>query len=166
MVAIDLVRSPSEAFPEPIGVTPVDEAPTRTPDAADPTFEEEVMELVNLERWNNGQLPPLKQNDFLDASSETHSNNMAVRDFVMHCDPDTGTLPWDRMIAAGHLYSSAGENIAWGYPDPQAVVGGWMATRRSGARSFHSPEHHYPNRSGFDRSRSRSRISVTEIATR
>ncbi|MEX1312442.1 MAG: CAP domain-containing protein [Candidatus Sulfomarinibacteraceae bacterium] len=128
VVAIDLVRSPSEAFPEPIGVTPVDEAPTRTPDAADPTFEEEVMELVNLERWNNGQLPPLKQNDLLDASSETHSNNMAVRDFVMHCDPDTGTLPWDRMIAAGYLYSSAGENIAWGYPDPQAVVGGWMAS--------------------------------------
>jgi len=126
--AIDLGRSPSEAFPEPIGVTPLDEPSTRGLDAADPTFEEGVMELVNQERWNNGQLPPLKQNGLLDAAAETHSDNMAVRNFVMHCDPDTGTLPWDRMIAAGYLYSSAGENIAWGYPDPQAVVGGWMAS--------------------------------------
>jgi uncharacterized protein YkwD len=125
---IDLGQSPSDAFPVPIGVTPVDEPPVGTPDAADPTFEEEVMALVNQERWNNGQLPPLKQNDLLDTAAETHSDNMAVRNFVMHCDPDTGTLPWDRMIAAGYLYSSAGENIAWGYPDPQAVVGGWMAS--------------------------------------
>jgi hypothetical protein len=44
----------------------------------------------------------------------------------MHCDPDTLTSPWDRMIAAGYTYNSAGENIAAGYATPAAVMVGWM----------------------------------------
>lgn len=126
--AYDLTRPLTDIFPEPIGVNPGDDPKQSAPEAADPTFEEEIMMLVNQERWNNGQLVPLKQNVLLDSASETHSGNMAARNFVMHCDPDTGTLPWDRMVAAGYNYSSAGENIAWGYPDPQAVVAGWMAS--------------------------------------
>lgn len=126
--AWDLTRPLTDIFPEPIGITPYEDPKRDQPEAVDPTFEEEIMELVNQERWNNGQLAPLKQNDQLDSAAETHSNNMAVRNFIMHCDPDTGTLPWDRMAAAGYNYSSAGENIAWGYPDPQAVVAGWMAS--------------------------------------
>ena len=89
---------------------------------------EEVVELVNQERWTNGQLPPLKQNDLLDASAQTHSGDMAARDFFAHCDLDTGTLPWDRMTAAGYAWNSAGENIAAGYGSPSAVMAGWMAS--------------------------------------
>lgn len=124
----DLTRPLADYFPEPIGITPEEPPHPGGPEAEPPSFEARVMELVNQERWNNGQLPPLKRNDLLDSSSETHSANMADRDFVMHCDPDTLTLPWDRMVAAGYIYSSAAENIAWGYPDPEAVVGGWMAS--------------------------------------
>jgi uncharacterized repeat protein (TIGR01451 family) len=95
--------------------------------AQTPTYEDQVMEMLNQERWNNGQLPPLKRNSFLDASSETHSDNMAVRNFFQHCDPDNGSKPWDRMTAAGYTgWSYAAENIAAGYSTPSAVMTGWM----------------------------------------
>lgn len=122
----DLTRPVTDLLPEPIGITPTAPPEPERPEASQPSFEERVMELVNQERWANGQLPPLKQNHLLDSSAEAHSTNMADRDFVMHCDPDTLTLPWDRMVAAGYFYTSAGENIAWGYPNPEAVVTGWM----------------------------------------
>ena len=90
------------------------------------TMEEQVVELVNQERWDNGQLPPLKHNALLDAASEGHSTAMGVRDFFAHCDLDYSTSPWDRMVAAGYTYNWAGENIAAGYADAPAVMNGWM----------------------------------------
>jgi len=91
------------------------------------TFEEQVLELVNQERWANGQLPPLKGNVLLDDAAETHSSNMAARDFFAHCDLDTKTSPWDRMEAAGYTgWNYAAENIAAGYSTPAAVMAGWM----------------------------------------
>lgn len=126
--AWDLTCPLSEAFPPAIGVSPGEQVKGATPDAFDPSFEDRLIELVNQERWSNGQLAPLKRVAELDSPSETHSANMAGRNFVMHCDPDTLTWPWDRMVAAGYNYSSAAENIAWGYPDPVAVMAGWMAS--------------------------------------
>jgi len=93
-----------------------------------PTFEQSVVEIVNQRRLENGNLPPLKKDALLDSSSELHSSNMAARNFFAHCDPDTGTLPWDRMDDAGYFWSSAGENIAAGYGTPAEVMAGWMAS--------------------------------------
>jgi uncharacterized protein YkwD len=90
------------------------------------TYEDRVMEIVNEERWNNGQLPPLKRNVLLDDAAETHSVNMSDRDFFAHCDLDNGSLPWDRMVDAGYVYNAAGENIAAGYGTPEDVMTGWM----------------------------------------
>jgi uncharacterized protein YkwD len=95
---------------------------------AQATFEDQVLEIVNQERWNNGQLAPLKRCDLLDTSTGLHSDNMAVRNFHAHCDPDTKTLPWNRMNAAGYIYNSAGENIAAGYTTPSAVMTAWMGS--------------------------------------
>ncbi len=126
--AFDPTRPLTDYFPQPIGVTPSEDLKEGLPEADPPTFEDVLIELVNQERWNNGQLAPIKRVDLLDTSSETHSSNMATRNFVMHCDPDTLTRPWDRMAAAGYAYSSAAENIAWGYPSPEAVIDGWMGS--------------------------------------
>ena len=93
------------------------------------TFEDRVAELVNQERWDNGQLPPLKRCALLDSSSETHSSDMAERDFFAHCDLDTGSMPWDRMTDAGYTgWSYAAENIAAGYSTPEAVMAAWMGS--------------------------------------
>ncbi len=98
-----------------------------------PSYADLVMEIVNEERWANGQRPPLKRNSLLDVSAFGHSANMALRNFFAHCDLDTGTSPWDRMRAAGYIQSSGGENIAAGYSSPSAVMNGWMNS--SGHRS-------------------------------
>jgi uncharacterized protein YkwD len=126
--AWDLTRPLDEVCPPPIGITPEWPVTAAAPDADDPTFEDRLIELVNQERWANGQLPPLKRVDLLDNSTETHCSNMATRDFVMHCDPDTFTLPWDRMNAAGYIHTpgSAMENIAWGFAQPEGVMDAWM----------------------------------------
>lgn len=94
--------------------------------AGGPTYEEQIVEIVNQERWNNGQLPPLKSSPLLDSSSETHSTNMANRDFFAHCDVDTKKKPWDRMTDVGYNWNYAGENIAVGYSTPTSVMNGWM----------------------------------------
>jgi len=114
-------------LPPPIAVRPPSAEPPAEPDQA-ATFEDQVMELVNQERWSNGQLAPLSRCALLDTSSETHSVNMGVRNFFAHCDPDTLTMPNDRMVAAGYTPGSWGENIAAGYASPAAVVAGWMAS--------------------------------------
>ena len=92
-----------------------------------PTVEDQVMEIVNQKRWDNGQLPPLKRQSLLDNSSETHSFNMGDRDFFAHCDLDTGDLPVDRIADAGYWpFSAAGENIAAGYSSAAEVMTAWM----------------------------------------
>ncbi len=123
------VEPPLDPLPEPIALLPdPSEAGARASAKAGPSVEQQVVELVNQERWDNGQLPPLKQAAELHACAGDHSSNMALRDFFAHCDPDTGTLPWDRMTAAGYYWSWAGENIAAGYSSPTAVMAGWMAS--------------------------------------
>ncbi|MEZ5591505.1 MAG: CAP domain-containing protein [Gammaproteobacteria bacterium] len=90
-------------------------------------YEQQVVELVNQERWNNGQLSPLKRVTELDSAAELHSGNMGTRNFFAHCDLDTGTLPSNRAIAAGYG-AGAAENIAAGYTTPSAVMTGWMTS--------------------------------------
>lgn len=124
----DLAHPVCEVFPEPIAVAPEappEEAPKTT---AVMTNEDRLAELVNEQRWNNGQLAPLKRENILDTVSATHSFNMADRDFLMHCDPDTLAMPWDRMTAAGYYWSSAAENIAGGQTSPESAIAIWMSS--------------------------------------
>lgn len=90
------------------------------------TYNQQVLELVNAARWDNGQLPPLKGNPLLEAAATTHSSNMANRNFFAHCDLDTKTSPGDRIEAAGYDWYAYGENIAAGYSTPEDVMNGWM----------------------------------------
>ncbi|HVS63187.1 MAG TPA: CAP domain-containing protein [Thermoanaerobaculia bacterium] len=146
--AIDCARrtSPSEAaafgFDEPgvatppLVVTPEAELFDRPSQrrrigsaASTPSFEQEVVRLVNVLRQDNGNLPPLKQQSLLESAAETHSQNMATRDFFAHCDLDTGDSPWDRIAAAGYSgYSNLGENIGAGYQTPSEAVAAWNAS--------------------------------------
>ncbi|HEY53670.1 MAG TPA: CAP domain-containing protein [Caldilineae bacterium] len=105
----------------------------QTSSQATPTFEDDIAALVNQERWDNGNLPPLKHESILHSVAHDHSVDMAEDDYVMHCDPDTGLEPWDRMTNAGYDWNYAGENIAAGYDSPEAVMNAWMNS--SGHRS-------------------------------
>lgn len=68
---------------------------------------------------------PLTVNETLASVALAHSTDMAVRGFFSHDNPD-GLGPFQRMAAAGYQYTSAGENIAAGYPTPADVVAGWL----------------------------------------
>lgn len=120
---------PDERLPPPLAVRPDSPATADRLPGAGPTFEEQVVELVNQERWVNGQHAPLKHVGLLDTSAEAHSSNMASRNFFAHCDLDTGTLPWDRMAAAGYTgFIWAAENVAGGQLTPSAVMATWMGS--------------------------------------
>ena len=127
-----LTRYPA-SLPPPLGKLPSEPAsatasvaPSAAGSCPTPSFEEQVVEIVNQQRLANGALAPLKQETLLDNSSETHSANMANRDFFAHCDPDTKTNPGARIQAAGYTWNSYGENIAAGYSTPASVMNGWM----------------------------------------
>lgn len=94
--------------------------------SATPSFEERVVELVNVERWNNGKLPPLKAQANLNSAAEGHSGAMAQRDFFAHCDLDTRQMPGARAVAAGYPSSYVAENIGAGYTSPESAMNGWM----------------------------------------
>ena len=59
------------------------------------------------------------------AVAQAHSEDMVARGFFAHTNPD-GQSPFDRMSAAGVSYRGAAENIAYGYPTPEAVLQAWL----------------------------------------
>ena len=50
---------------------------------------------------------------------------MLDKGYFSHTSPTYGS-PFDMMKSFGITYRSAGENIAYGYSTPQAVVNAWM----------------------------------------
>ncbi len=74
-----------------------------------------------------GPAGPLTMDPALRCAARKHSADMAARNFFDHTNPD-GQAPWDRMSAAGYMWSKAGENIAAGSPDAQGTMSQWMGS--------------------------------------
>ena len=91
------------------------------------SFALRVLELTNAERQNAG-LAPLTLNSELADSAQTYSEILASSGCFAHtCGPVPNFA--DRDGEAGYTdWTSIGENIAGGYPTPEAVVAGWMAS--------------------------------------
>ena len=111
------------------GTTPVEEETPAEDAGSEPAdtvaaYEQEVFDLVNQIREENG-LEPFVYNETLAETARAHSQDMIDRNFFDHTNPD-GKSPFDRMRDNGLSYSMAAENIAVGYPSPEAVVEGWM----------------------------------------
>ncbi|MBW4634338.1 MAG: CAP domain-containing protein [Iphinoe sp. HA4291-MV1] len=88
------------------------------------TFEQQVLELTNQERVQNG-LPPLKANAELNYAADKYAEEMSQRGVLSHTGPD-GSKPWDRAETVGYEAQMMGENIAAGQRTPQQVVQDWM----------------------------------------
>lgn len=113
-----------ESDEEPTPSDPVDDVPAPS-GACGSALEARQWALVNADRRQEG-LPALCCHAGLGDVARDHSADMAFRDFFDHTNPD-GQTPWDRMDEAGVTgWSGAGENIAYGYPTPEAVQEGWM----------------------------------------
>ena len=87
-------------------------------------YENEVIRLVNEIRAENG-LKPLTANWELSRIARYKSEDMSDNRYFSHTSPTYGT-PFQMIKAFGLSYRSAGENIAYGYRTPAAVVDGWM----------------------------------------
>ena len=88
------------------------------------SYENEVIRLVNDIRAENG-LKPLTANWELSRVARYKSEDMSDNRYFSHTSPTYGT-PFQMIKAFGLSYRSAGENIAYGYGTPAAVVNGWM----------------------------------------
>jgi uncharacterized protein YkwD len=90
--------------------------PEPTPGLPPPAAE--VVQLVNEERAAASCGPQLT------AAAQLHAEDMSARDYMDHVNPE-GMDPSARAAAQGYD-DPVGENIAMGYPDPGAVMEGWM----------------------------------------
>ncbi len=87
-------------------------------------YEAEVIRLVNEIRAKNG-LKALSANWELSRMARYKSQDMVDNRYFSHTSPTYGS-PYQMMKSFGISYRTAGENIAYGYKTPQAVVNGWM----------------------------------------
>lgn len=87
-------------------------------------YENEVIRLINEIRKENG-LNTLSTNWELSRVARYKSQDMRDNQYFAHNSPVYGT-PFQMIKAFGISYRTAGENIAYGYKTPQAVVDGWM----------------------------------------
>ena len=87
-------------------------------------YETEVIRLVNEIRVQYG-LSKLTENWELSRVARYKSQDMHDLKYFSHTSPTYGS-PFEMMKAFGLSYRTAGENIAYGYRTPQAVVDGWM----------------------------------------
>lgn len=86
--------------------------------------ENEVARLVNVERSKVG-LQPLKLNWELSRVARVKSQDMSDKNYFSHNSPTFGST-FSLIGKYGIVYSAAGENIAYGYTTPAAVMNGWM----------------------------------------
>ena len=98
-------------------------SPASAATSTDVTYEARVIQLTNEARAKYG-CAGVRSESRLTTAARVHSVDMVKRNYFSHVSPD-GTTFVTRAKAAGYT-SPIGENIAWGYRTPDAVVGAWM----------------------------------------
>ena len=86
-----------------------------------------VLELTNVERQKVGA-PPLLASAELNRAAQSYSDVLATTGCFEHtCGPVPDMAA--RIGQSGYQgWTAIAENIAWGYPSPEAVVAGWMGS--------------------------------------
>ncbi|MFF8195730.1 CAP domain-containing protein [Streptomyces bobili] len=114
--------------PAPTRTTAAPKPPAPTAPAAGTTTlaVTRVVALVNSERAKAG-CSPVTLNAKLSQAAQAHSADMASHNAMSHTGSD-GSDPGQRITRAGYLWSTYGENVAYGYSTPEQVMAGWMAS--------------------------------------
>ena len=85
-----------------------------------------VLKWTNIQRRDNGGLPPLALNAKLNAAAATKMKDLFAKQYFEHVSP-TGVGPAELATQAGYAYVVIGENLALGnFKDDQALVQAWM----------------------------------------
>lgn len=88
-----------------------------------------LLSASNQRRAQAG-LQALANNAQLSQAAQAKASDMASRNYWSHNTPD-GVQPWTFIANTGYQYTRAGENLACGFNDSNAVIAGW----------FNSPSH-------------------------
>jgi uncharacterized protein YkwD len=110
-------------------------APVASWNASSVSFEAEVLRLTNVARQSArlcgtvmyNAAPALGASAELRCAARLHAKDMEDQNYFSHTSLDGRTFS-QRITAAGYTWRTVGENIAMGYPTPQAVVDGWIAS--------------------------------------
>lgn len=111
------IKNPEMIYPGDIITIPEKDTTARA-------YEKEVIRLVNQERAKVG-LKALTEDWELSRVARYKSQDMRDNNYFSHTSPVYGS-PFDMMKSFGITYKSAGENIARGQINPDAVVRAWM----------------------------------------
>jgi uncharacterized protein YkwD len=84
----------------------------------------ELLANSNTQREANGAAD-LALNNQLTSAAQTKANDMVARDYWSHTTPD-GRQPWAFMTDTGYQYTTAGENLAYGFANSADTITGWM----------------------------------------
>ena len=84
----------------------------------------EIATSVNSHRRANGQ-PPLVYNPQLGQAAMNHACDMSQNGFFGHRGSD-GSNSQARVRQVGYRDCIVAENLAWGYPQAQQIISGWM----------------------------------------
>lgn len=85
---------------------------------------EQVLSLVNAERKKHGA-QPLRLLNTLNNVAQLKAKDMHDKNYFSHNSPTYGT-PFEMLKSQGVHYMSAGENIAKGQKNAQAVMQAWL----------------------------------------
>ncbi|GAB7109862.1 hypothetical protein JCM4814A_81770 [Streptomyces phaeofaciens JCM 4814] len=120
--------STTTAAPKPTAASPSTTTAAPKPTAAGTATPAvaRVVALVNSERAKVG-CSPVTLNAKLSQAAQAHSADMASHNTMSHTGSD-GSDPGQRITRAGYLWSTYGENVAYGYSTPEQVMAGWMAS--------------------------------------
>ncbi len=83
-----------------------------------------LLASTNTQRNNNG-VSTLATSSKLQTAAQAKADDMVARNYWSHNTPD-GQAPWVFFTNAGYQYSSAGENLAYGFMTSNDTVTGWM----------------------------------------
>jgi uncharacterized protein YkwD len=88
------------------------------------TSSADLLTETNAQRASNGA-SGLALNSQLNNAAQAKANDMATKNYWSHETPD-GTQPWQFITQAGYSYTTAGENLAYGFDSSATTITGWM----------------------------------------
>ncbi len=98
-------------------------SPASAGTSTDLSYEAKVVSLTNDARVKNG-CAKVSTNSKLTTAARAHSADMAKNNYFSHTGLNGSTFV-ARAKSTGYT-AAIGENIAWGYRTPDAVVTGWL----------------------------------------
>ncbi len=89
-------------------------------------LEQNILETSNSARQQSS-LGELQSNTSLTSAAQAKAKDMVRRGYWSHTTPE-GSDPWEFITNAGYSYSTAGENLAYGFTNSENIVNAWLSS--------------------------------------